>query len=157
MTRGVWRDDVREGSAVARSIGWRAAVWVLGILALVVVTGAVWWGIKVATSDVKGQGDALQTKNSGTNRIRAQEEFVQTYQDVLAADQRVDVMWNAAQTNPATVNTTNYTGAVNFCIQAVADYNALSDKYTSADFRPADLPEQIDSLDPTTDCKENHS
>ena len=157
MSDNDWRADVRQGSAVARSVGWRAAVGVLGILALVAVIGAVWWGVKVATSDVKGQGDALQTKNSGTNRIRAQEEFVQTYQDVLAADQRVDVMWKAAQANPTTVNTTNYTGAVNFCIQAVADYNALSEKYTSADYRPADLPAQIDSLHPATDCKESTS
>lgn len=150
-----WKDDVREGSRAARSIGWRAAMWIVVAVIFFGLLGVGVWGFKVATSDVKGQGDAVQTKNSASNRIRAQEEYVQKFNDVLVADQRVTAMFNAEQADPSTINQTNYNGAVNFCIQLVGDYNKLIDKYTSADFIPEGYPEKIDSLNTDTDCKEN--
>ena len=36
----------------------------------------------------------------------------------------------------------------------VADYNAKARNYLAAEFRAADLPAQIDSLNPNTDCQE---
>jgi hypothetical protein len=142
-------------STVVRGGSWRLAIWIIALIVFIGLISIGVWLFKVGTSDVKGQGDAVQTKNSGTNRIRAQEEYVQTYNDIVAADKRVQVMYDAKAIDPSTVNNTNYTGAVNFCIQLVADYDALIDKYTSADFIPEGYPEKIDTLNSETDCKEN--
>lgn len=122
-----------------------------GLLVVALIIGV--WAFKVATSDVKGRGDAVQTKNSSANRIRAQEEYVETYNEVLAADKRIDIMQAALDASPGSqVAQTNLTGSETYCVGVVKDYDALIDKYTSADFIPDGYPEQIDSLDPTTDC-----
>lgn len=155
MTGFIPDNDYRDFDRDSRRVGLRLGGWIILATVFVVLLGLGLWGFGVISSPIKGQGDAFKTKESGTNRIRAQEEFVQTYNDLLAADRRVDAMWQAKKDDPTQVNRTNYTGAVNFCIQLVADYDALGAKYTSADYRPADLPAQIDPLDRTTDCKEN--
>lgn len=132
-----------------------AARILLGLAVLAIIAGGI-WGFRVAASDVKGQGDAARTKNSAPNRIAAQERFETLYADIKAADERIDVMAAAKKASPTDlVATTNYTGAVNYCIQIRADYNAEARKYTAEQFRAADLPAQIDSLDPAFDCKES--
>ena len=148
-----WYESENPGTVV-RGGTWRAGVWVIVILLFFGLIGIAVWAFSVVTSDVKGQGDATKTKNSGTNRISAQEEYVDVYNDILAADKRVDVMADAVKRDPNTVNNTNLTGAINYCIQRVADYDGLIDKYTSADFIPEGYPEKIDSLSSDTDCKE---
>lgn len=124
----------------------------LVVLILIVVPIAA-WGIKVATSDVKGQGDAIVQKNSSTNRISAQERFEDLYADIKASDAKIGPAKQAAKANPSTVNQTNLTGLVNYCLDVVGDYNAEARKYTSADFRAIDLPAQISGMDSATDCK----
>jgi hypothetical protein len=145
----------KEFDKHSRKTGWRIALWIIVGVVFFSLLGWAGWGLGVLSSPIKGAGDAFKTKESGVNRIRAQEEFVQTYNDLLAADQRITVMWKAQKKNPSTINETNYIGAVNFCIQMVADYTALGRKYTSEDWRPADLPLTIDGFDSATDCKEN--
>jgi len=155
---GSWnRDDRRTFDADSRQVGARVLGWSLTTIVVVVLILVGIFALTVLWAPWKGQGEAFKTKNTGTNRIRAQEEYVQTWNDILAADKRVDAMWRAKKDDPTSVNKTNYNGAVNFCIQLVADYDALSDKYTSADYRPEGYPERIDPLDKTTDCKENRS
>jgi len=140
---------------VSRALAGRGVIWVTAIAIFVMLLGGLVWGIRVATSDIKGQGDAITRKNSGTNRIAAQERFEDMYQDVLAADRRIDVLADAVKANPkSNVAQINLTGAVTYCIEVAADYDAEARKYTAEDFRSVDLPEQIDALDPTTDCQE---
>jgi hypothetical protein len=37
----------------------------------------------------------------------------------------------------------------------VAQYDAAARKFKDAEFRAADLPQQIEDTNPATDCKEN--
>lgn len=139
---------------VARGLGIRAGGWIVAGVAFFILLGAGVWGFRVATSDIRGQGDATVQKNSGTNRIAAQERFEERYQDILAADRRIDVMAAAAKASKGETAQVNLTGAINYCIEAVAEYNADARKFTAREFRAADLPPRIDNLDPATDCKE---
>jgi len=147
-----WYESDNPGT-VARGAAWRIGVGVLALLALCAVIGIGAWGFGVATSDVKGQGDAVRQKNDATNRIAAQERFEDLYQEIVQADRRITVMADAAERDPSAVNQTNLTGAINYCLDVVGDYNAEARKYTAAEFRAADLPARIDDLDPSTDCQ----
>lgn len=136
-------------------VGFSIGLRVLAFFAAIALLAGGVWAFKVATSDVKGQGDAVRTKNSGTNRIAAQERFESLYADIKAADERIDVMAAAKKAAPGdVVESTNYTGAQNYCIQIRAAYNAEARKYTAEQFRAVDLPAQIDSTDPAFDCQE---
>jgi cytoskeletal protein RodZ len=140
----------------ARRSGWLVLRWTLAIIVIIVLIGWGLWALGVGTSDVKGRGDAIKNKNSGTNRVAAQERFESLYAEVTSSDQKIDVMAAAVKASPGdTVAQTNLTGVQNYCIQAVADYNAEARKYSAKDFRPTDVPAQIDNSDPATDCKEN--
>ena len=153
MSRGPWYES-DDPSRVARGAGWRLGVGYLAILVAVLVVGALLWGVKVVTSDVRGQGNAVRQKNDANNRIGAQARFEDLYADIQAADRRLDVLAQQAKANPRdNVARTNYAGAVNYCIDVVSDYNAEARKYLARDFRSFDLPSQIDSVDPATDCK----
>lgn len=150
MARTKWFESSNP-DRVGASIGLRILL-ILGVIALISV-GV--WGFKVTTSDTKGAGDVTRRNNSGDNRIAAQQRFEKLYADVKAADLRIDTMATAKRETPADpIARTNYTGAVNYCIQTRADYDAEARKVTSQDWRSTDLPFQIDPTDPSTDCKE---
>jgi hypothetical protein len=131
-------------------------VWLIAVLAVVGLISVGAWGFRVLTSDVKGQGDSIIQKNSATNRIFAQQNFEERYQDILAADRRIDTVylaWKADKTDPTL--TTNLTGTINYCIDAVAEYNADARKFLLEDFKAEDLPDVISNTNPLTDCKES--
>jgi hypothetical protein len=152
MTKWYESDDPTK---VARSASWRVGVFILIWLGVVALIGVLVWGFRVVTSDIKGQGNAVIIKNDAVNRIAQQEQFEQLYADIKAADLKIGTAAAAVALNPLdkTAQQT-YTGTVNYCIQVSADYDALARKYSAEDFRAADLPEQIDRFDPSTDCKE---
>jgi hypothetical protein len=133
---------------------WYAIKWAIAILLASLVIAAGLWALGVVSSGVKGQGDAVRQKNSAGNRIAAQEGFQANYNEILAADRRIDVLWAAWQddrTDP--IAKTNYTGAVTYCVGLVGDYNARAEKYTQEAFRDANLPRHIGTDDAATDCK----
>lgn len=144
-------DDFRSD---ARVVGRWSARWIVTIVVGVLLLGAAIWGATVLLSDVKGAGDARITKNSGGNRIAAQERFEDLYQEIKSADQRIAVAKTALDSDPddRTLRT-EHTGALQYCLSVVADYNAEARKYTAREFRAADLPPQIDPADEATDCK----
>lgn len=148
-----WYESDNPGTVV-RGGGWRLGVIVVVAVLFVMALGALVWGIQVATSPAKGAGDAFQTKNSGTNRIAAQERFEDLYQEILASDKRIDVAADAYKRNKSGSNEVNLTGAITYCQSVVADYNAEARKYTSEQFRAADLPASINESNESTDCKE---
>lgn len=138
------KDDRRE----VRSGAWYALKWVLAIIIVSLLIGWALWALGVFTSDVRGRGEAIKTKNSSTNRIAAQERFEDRYADIEAAGQRVDTLTAGAKANPKDYTLqVQATGAVTYCQQAVADYNADARKYTAAQFRASDLPSRIDASD----------
>jgi flagellar biosynthesis/type III secretory pathway M-ring protein FliF/YscJ len=149
-------EEYKKADYEARHGFWFVAKWVAASVALVLVIGALIWVITVVSSDTKGAGDAHKQNQSGTNRIAKQEMFQQLYNDIKAADQNVDLMYQTKTDDPSYVNKTNYTGAVAHCRQLVANYNAEAKKYTSADWRDNELPSEIDSTNKQFDCKENN-
>lgn len=141
-------DETRHGF-------WYAARWVIAIILLIVVIVAGLWVLGVVSAPWKGKGDAFKTKESGTNRIAAQERFETMYADVLASDQKLDGYAAAKKAAPEDVVTqTNYTGGVSYCITVRNAYNAEARKYTAEQFRASDLPASLSATDPKTDCKE---
>lgn len=142
-------------SGLARSASWRVGVFILIFLGVIALVGALVWGFRVVTSDIRGQGNAVIIKNDAVNRIAQQERFEQLFADVKAADLKIGTAAAAVALSPLdkTAQQT-YTGTINFCIQVSADYDALARKYSAEDFRSVDLPDQIDRFDSSTDCKE---
>lgn len=154
MSRKPWYDSDNP-TTVVRGLTWRGYVWIACAVVFIGAIGVGTWAFRVHTSDARGRGDAVSRKNSGDNRIAQQEAFEQLYADIKAADQRIDVMAEAKKAQPRDpISQTNYTGSVNYCIGLVADYNAKARSYTAEQWRAADLPAQIDTTDPATDCKE---
>lgn len=145
-----WYDSDNPGT-VARGAGWRSAVVIVCVVAFAGMLSAGIWAFQIATSDVKGRGDAVRTVNRGDNRLAQQAYFEQTYADVQAADRKLDQLAadKAAKVDGADVR---YSGAVNYCLSLVGDYNAAARKQIAEKFRAVDLPAQIDTANPATDC-----
>lgn len=153
MSREPWYESDDPGR-VARGAGWRFGVGILVVLLVIALISIGVWGFKVVTSDVKGQGDATVQKNSANNRIAAQARFEDLYADIKATDAKLDAARDKAEANPKSqVAQTEFTGLQNYCLDVVADYNAEARKYLAEQFRAIDLPAQIDTQVPETDCK----
>lgn len=134
---------------------WRNVIVI--ILATAALVAAVWvgaWYFRVHTSETKGAGDAQIQINSGKNQIASQELLEKMYANVLEYDRNLDVMAAAVKRDPSAFNTTNYDGLLMTCNAAVAEYNAETRKISSEKWRSKDLPYEIDSTNPLTDCKE---
>ena len=145
-------DEWREFDRDSRRAGGRLVLWIVLSLLFIGLIGGLFWGWRVVTSPIKGQGDSVIIKNSAENRIAAQQAYVGAMNEVKRADRNLDVL-AAAQKDSAAAKT-RYVGAVSYCQSVVADYNKLAEKYLSADFIPAGYPVVIDDRDPATDCKE---
>lgn len=147
-----WREIRRDANRGIRF----TLTWVGIVVLFIVLAGAAWWGIGVATSGAKGQGDAIREKNSAENWVAAQARFEDMYADIEATDRKITVAFAALQSDPE--NKTyqqTYLGTVNYCLEVVGDYNAEARKYLAADFRAADLPQEIDGwAGSDLDCKE---
>lgn len=139
------------------TIKWTARAWVIVVVvtALGLVLGAGVWALKVATSNVKGQGDAEVLKNDARNRIRAQEGFEKLFADVQAADRNLTITAEALARKPGDLKLeTELLGQKHFCAGLVAEYDAKARSFSQQDFRAADLPSKISATDGTTDCRE---
>src|SRR5690349_15390170 len=154
-----WEDrlDDLEAKPTRTTAKWTVRGWLLVVLVVVLalVLGGGLWLLRVATSDVKGQGDAVVIKNDARNRIRAQEGFEKLFADLKIADQRIDVTADALQLRPNDVKLeTELIGQKHYCLGLVSEYNAKARSFSQQDFRAADLPQEIDQAAPETDCKE---
>lgn len=149
------REEWREVDSVSRSAGWRIGVWILVfVLFGGILTGGIWW-FKVATSEVKGAGDATRQINSGKNRIAAQETFEALYQQIQTYDRNLDQAAKDKAEHPGdSFYATNYSGLVKQCNDAVGQYNADARKVSRAKWLTEDLPFEIDLNNPLTDCHE---
>lgn len=149
------RNDRRELDSVGRyGVSRAIAVIVIFVVVAVVLTG-IGWGIKVATSDVKGAGDATVKINSGENRIAAQEAFEELYAKIQSYDKNLDQAAADKAEHPGDdFFATNYSGLVKTCNDAVQQYNADARKVSRAKWLTDDLPYEIDQTDTRFDCKE---
>lgn len=155
LDRDQYRQDVRDANYAVRRGGLSVLTWVLIVIAVAAAISAAIWGIKVATSGVKGAGDVQRKTNSGNNRIAAQEHFEALYGQIKAYDQQLDQAAADKAANPGDrYFAVNYSGLVKQCIDARNQYNADANKVTQARWLSADLPYQIDPTTPDTDCKE---
>lgn len=148
-------EEWRRSKKDANRVTW----WILGwiIIGAIVLGLLGWaaWGISVAISGPKGQGDATVEKNSAANWTAAQAGFEQKYQDILSTDLKIVNAHTLLLTSPDDKTLmTNYSGLTSYCLSAVAEYNADARSYLSQEFRSADLPSEIDIDNSTTDCKE---
>lgn len=152
MSYNYGREDRREANKwFGLTIGW----WVVIVLVTLALVAGI-WGLQVATSGVKGQGDAQIQKASAKNWTEAQADFHKYYEGVKADDRKINQAAADLKANPNDqVAKTNLTGLKNHCQDLVATYNTKAQSYLSKDFRDAGLPESINLNDPTTDCKEN--
>lgn len=146
------RREIREVNYVARHAGWRIGAWIVVAVLFLGALGVGIWYFGVATSGVKGAGDATKQQNSAANRLNAQAKYASLYEGIIAADKNIDVLDATAKADPTMVNKTNLAGAQNVCNQAVADYNRMATDVLTAQWRPANLPERVGD-DPMTDCK----
>lgn len=146
------RQDRRQANSIIRfGIGW----WII-LITIVLLIGAAIWGIGVAVSGPKGQGDAIRQNNSAENWTAKQALFEDLYADIEASDRKIDAAAQALKADPEDKTLqANYSGIVNHCISVVGNYNAEARKFLSEDWRSIDLPDQISNNDPSTDCKES--
>lgn len=133
-------------------------IWLIVVL-VVVLGGALSagiWFLKVGTSDIRGQGDAVVIKNEAGNRIRAQEGFEKYFQAIVASDATINITAEALKDDPESLKIkTELRGQKQACVDLVGQYNAKARSFSQADFRAADLPFEIETTNPQTDCKEN--
>jgi hypothetical protein len=137
----------------AKGIAWG---WLLLIVVIViaVVTSAGMWIFGVATSGIKGQGDAVKINNSAENWTAKQAFFHEKYEAVKVADQKIGMYAKTAAANPTDrTAATNLEGMTSQCLNYVAEYNAESAKVLSRDWKDPELPTTINTSNPATDCK----
>lgn len=121
--------------------------------------GAIFWGISVATSDVRGQGNAARIQNDAQNRMQSEKEFNELYGKVQERDRSIDTYTEdltdaqGREEEDLDFYRENLRGAVTACVSAVTQYNTLADNPQKSKWRPANLPELIDQTDPAFDCK----
>lgn len=154
------RAEQFDARPVRTSVKGLAAGWVVAIVAIVLVglIGLGFYVLRVATSDVKGRGDAEIIKNEAGNRIRAQEGFEAKFEAIRTADKNLNITAEALLAKPGDLKlSTELNGQKMICNDLVAQYNAKARSFSQQDFRAADLPNQITDTTATsaTDCKEN--
>lgn len=153
--RDPWYDSDNP-SRVVRGFSWRMAIWTIVAILFVGAIGVGIWYFKVATSDIKGSGDATVQINSGKNRIAAQESFEALFAQIKAYDKNLDQAAKDKAEHPNdSFFATNYSGLVKTCNDAVQQYNADARKVSRAKWLTDDLPYEIDQNDPLFDCKES--
>jgi hypothetical protein len=153
MQREKWYESDNPGRFV-RGGSWRGAVWIVAATVLFGLIGIGIWGFKVTTADVKGRGDAHRQITSADNRLFAQGNFNDLYQEILASDRKLDQAARDKADHPDdSFYATNYTGLMAHCQDTVGQYNSAARKITQERFKDEDLPWQIDNGDPATDCK----
>lgn len=154
MGRKEYYIDSDNPDTVLWGLSWRGIIGV--IVAVLLCAGLGWagWAVKVATSDVKGAGDAQIKINSADNRIQSQELFQDLFRKVKEYDRGIDTLAEVVRISPTSFNRTNLTGQILACQQAIEQYNAETDKISSAKWLSDDLPYKINENDPATDCKE---
>lgn len=136
----------------AKGIG---AGWLVLIVILILgglISGGI-WALGVATSGIKGQGDAVKINNSAENWTAKQAFFETKYEATKTADMKIKLYADKLAADPTDRTAKdNLFGIQSQCLNYVAEYNAESRKFLSQDWKSADLPAEL-GITPSTDCK----
>ena len=151
LDRDRLRQDVRDANWAARRTLPSVLIWMSAAIVVFVVIGVAVWYFKVATSGVKGAGDATRRTNSAANRLQAQAKYAGLHEGIRAADRNITILAATAAADPTVVNKTNLVGAQNVCQQSAAEYNAMATNALTAPWRPVELPARVGD-DTATDC-----
>lgn len=154
MARKEYFTDSDNPDKVLWGFGWRGTLIATVLAVLCIGGGWAIWHMKVFTSEYKGAGDAKIEINSGKNRLAAQERFVALYNAIQKQDKDIEVLAATLKRKPNEFNQTNYDAAIMTCNTVVAEYNAFADQARAENWRPENLPYQIDTTDSRFDCKE---
>jgi hypothetical protein len=131
------------------------------LIAAILVTAAIVWGVTVVVSGIKGQGDSVIHKNSSDNFISAQAGFIRDNEEfntdlvkIRDAAKQVkdyDAAHPTSNGTPYDPNAeydhdlrTTLTGLTQTCQNTAADYNTRSSSYLTEDFKDAGLPLKLD-------------
>lgn len=129
---------------------------IIGLVGIVLLPFII-WGLSVAFSGIAGRGNAEKKINRADNRIFAQEQFRELYNDIQAYDQQITTTKStaSAETDPTEKSRLNSVvlGVTNQCISTVKQYNAEATKVSKQRFLDAGLPSEIDTSSPNFDCK----
>jgi nitrogen fixation-related uncharacterized protein len=117
--------------------------WIIACIVMILVISAVLFGLGVVTAPWAGKGRAYQQQQSSNNRIFAQQQFQDLYNDYQATVAKIPTYIQLAKSGD-TAATTNLAGLTSHCADVVGQYNAASGKYLTKDFRDANLPDQLD-------------
>lgn len=146
--------DKRPVTSTILGISYGAVVTIAIVIVVGLIGVLIWW-FSVATSGIKGEGDAEKIKNAAANRIRAQEGFESRFAGIQGADRNIVITAESLRADPESVQLqTELRGQRQICNSLIGDYNAKARSFTAEDFRAADLPKEIDLTNSTTDCKE---
>lgn len=144
-----WREEKRDmDRGIRYGVSRVAIIWII-VLVLALALGAGIWGLNVALSGVKGQGDGIIEKNSSQNWVDAQARFEENYADIEATQFKIAAASDALEAAKAAGEPTKtleqtLQGTINYCASVVADYNADARNFLREDFKASDLPDQID-------------
>lgn len=146
-----WNDTRDDRKYVDRASRWtagRIALWTIVALIFFGLVGWGIWGLTVATSGVRGQGDGIIKNNSSENWIKQQAKFEELYAEYESTQVRIDAYKITADANPQdAIAQTNYNGQVSHCTNLVSEYNAATRSFLSEDWKSIDLPPTLDADD----------
>ena len=137
-------DDYEISPAkIGRGVGYAIAA----VIVVVLISVGIWW-VHVATSGVRGKAGVIEKNNGSNNQIEAQHTFVALYGDIQSYKTKIDNAEANAKTHPGeTFYDQVLTGLESTCSDAVQQYNADAASTTMKEWRPSDLPSQINPND----------
>lgn len=146
-----WNDYRTERRDIDRASRWtagRIALWTIVALIFFGLVGWGIWGLTVATSGIKGQGDGIIKNNSSENWIKQQAKFEDLNAEYESTLVRIEQFKTIAEANPNdAIAQTNYNGQISHCTDVVAEYNAATRSFLSEDWKSIDLPPSLDPDD----------
>lgn len=156
MDRKQFNQDVKDANYAGRKAGLSIGAWIIISILFFGAMGVAVWYFQVATSDVKGAGDAQKQVNSSANRLQAQDKYNKLYTGIQAADRNINTLAETYRLSPTERNLINLTGAQNVCSSNVGDYNQMATNATTKQWIPVELPTVVGN-DSATDCKPDNA
>lgn len=143
-----YRDDRKDIDRASRWTAGRIALWTIVAVIFFGLIGWGIWGLNVATSGVRGQGDGIIKNNSSENWIKQQAKFEDLHAEYESTLVRIDQFQKISLENPNdAIAQTNYNGQISHCTDVVAEYNAATRSFLSEDWKSIDLPPSLDPED----------
>lgn len=148
----------REFDAESRRAGVRVVLWVLVAVLVVGAISAGVWGFRVATANVRGQGNvALKTKGNADYRMAAYDHFYRLCGQIQATEDRIGLAQQQVKLAPNVGRKrqlqANVLALQNVRVELIRQYNAdASEGHTRGQFRASDLPYSINVNQEHTTC-----